>query len=319
MRDQYAGDVSDVLKFAFLRALAGADRTLGIAWYYAPGDDGRPDGRHLEWRGEPAWRRLDEKLHTGLTTLPERSIAALERAAIWPPKGSLFHGEPIPPRGERGAWGTRKRSALDDADIVFLDPDTGIGEETEKHATYSEIQLLRKPGRAIVIITFPNRSMKYDAQLQQLHERLAIETRAENIITLRTNVSVPGAPGSRSVVQRPRWFTVVDPDAELAARAKTFFTALKLIPRVSAKLDSVRPALRLDEPHHDGGRSRPPLVAIVDQQGRPHVGQDFRPRGLRSAARDRDQRLDLLVAYGRRLGRVLRWFRALAHLSRPKP
>ena len=39
MRDQYAGNVSDVLKFAFLRALAGADRALGIAWYYAPGDD----------------------------------------------------------------------------------------------------------------------------------------------------------------------------------------------------------------------------------------------------------------------------------------
>ena len=57
MRDQYAGDVSDVLKFAFLRALAGADRTLGIAWYYAPGDDGRADGRHLEWRDEPACHR----------------------------------------------------------------------------------------------------------------------------------------------------------------------------------------------------------------------------------------------------------------------
>jgi hypothetical protein len=32
VRDQYAGDVSDVLKFAFLRALAGNDRTLGVAW-----------------------------------------------------------------------------------------------------------------------------------------------------------------------------------------------------------------------------------------------------------------------------------------------
>jgi hypothetical protein len=44
MRDQYAGDVSDVLKFAFLRALVGTDRRLGIAWYYVPGDDGRADG-----------------------------------------------------------------------------------------------------------------------------------------------------------------------------------------------------------------------------------------------------------------------------------
>jgi hypothetical protein len=35
----YVGDVSDVFKFAFLRALARMDRTLGIAWYYVP--DGR--------------------------------------------------------------------------------------------------------------------------------------------------------------------------------------------------------------------------------------------------------------------------------------
>jgi hypothetical protein len=113
MRDQYAGDVSDVLKFAFLRALAAADRKLGVAWYYAPGDDGSPDGRHLEWINEPSWRLLDKELHAGLATLPERSVAALERAAIWP-TGKLFHREPMPHLAERSAWGIRKRKALDD-------------------------------------------------------------------------------------------------------------------------------------------------------------------------------------------------------------
>ena len=57
MRDQCAGDVSGVLKFAFLRALPGTNRTLGIAWYYyVPGDDVRSDGRHLEWQNEAAWQ-----------------------------------------------------------------------------------------------------------------------------------------------------------------------------------------------------------------------------------------------------------------------
>jgi len=69
----------------------------------------------------------------------------------------------MPPRIERGAWGARKRVALDDADIVFLDPDNELGGETEKHATFSEVRLLRKPGRAIVFITFPGRSMPHDA------------------------------------------------------------------------------------------------------------------------------------------------------------
>ncbi|MCQ4189038.1 hypothetical protein [Methylocystis suflitae] len=233
MRDQYAGDVSDVLKFAFLRALAGVDRTLGIAWYYAPGDDRRPDGRHLEWRGEEAWRLLDEELHAGLATLPERSIAALEQAAIWP-EGTLFHRDPMPSRIERNAWALRKRSTLDGANIVFLDPDNGLGVETEKHATLSEIRPLRKPGRAVVFITFPGRSMTHDALLRQLHEQLTAEADVENIFTLRTNVSVPRAPGAHSYVQRQRWFTIVDADAEVIARARAFALALESVPRVRA-------------------------------------------------------------------------------------
>src|SRR6266481_3926106 len=110
MRDQYAGDVSDVLKFAFIRALAGADRKLGIAWYYVAGDDGSADGRHLEWRDELAWQQLDAQLYAGLSTLSERSIAGLERLAIWP-NGSLFHREPMPLPHERWVWGVRMRAA----------------------------------------------------------------------------------------------------------------------------------------------------------------------------------------------------------------
>lgn len=236
MRDQYAGDVSDVLKFAFLRALSAGDRKLGIAWYYAPGDDGRPDGRHLEWRDEAAWRQLDRDLHAGLATLPERSILALERAMIWP-TGTLFHREPMPSRIDRSAWGAHKRCALETADIVFLDPDNGVGQESEKHATHNEIRLLRKPGRAIVFITFPGRNMKHEVLVQHMHKRLATETGAKNVITLRTNVSVPRSEGSRSFVQRPRWFTVVDPDVELIARAETFAKSLEAVPRVTARLD----------------------------------------------------------------------------------
>jgi len=237
MRDQYAGDVSDLLKFAFLRALAGADRTLGIAWYYAPGDDGRADGRHLEWRDEPAWVKLDAELHASLAALTERSIAALEGTTIWP-RGTLFHREPMPPRVERSAWGARKREVLSGANIVFLDPDNGLGGETEKHATYSEIRLLRKPGRAIVFIIFPGRNMPHDALLQKLHERISVEANAESIVTLRTNVSVPRAQGSRTYVQRQRWFTVVDPDAELTERARAFADTLASVPLVRAELSA---------------------------------------------------------------------------------
>jgi hypothetical protein len=65
-----------------------------------------------------------------------------------------------------------------------------------------------------------------------------VETDARNIITLRTNVSVPCVPGSRAYVQRQRWFTVVDPDSELTARAHAFANALTAVPRVRARLES---------------------------------------------------------------------------------
>ncbi|MAU62348.1 MAG: hypothetical protein CMI62_16630 [Parvibaculum sp.] len=236
MRDQYVGDVSDVLKFAFLRSLAATDRRLGIAWYYSPGDDGRPDGRHLEWRDEPAWRGLDSELCTGLLSIPARSVAALEGAPIWP-CGTIFHHEPMPSRVDRPAWCERKRDTLQKADIVFLDPDNGVGAETKRHATYAEIRHLRRPGRAVAFITFPGRSMKHDKLMKQLHQRLIDEADAEKVVTLRTNVSVPTVVNGSLYVQRQRWFTIIDPDAQLLQRAQTFTAAIGAIPKVRAVLD----------------------------------------------------------------------------------
>ena len=235
VRDQYAGDISDVLKFSFLRALAGSDRALGIAWYYVPINDGRADGRHLEWRDEAAWRKLDAELHDGLSTLPERTVAALERAAIWP-KGTVFHREPMPSRAQRHAWGLRKRTALDQSDIVFLDPDNGIGDPTERHATFYEIQTLKKSGRAVVFITFPGR-IKRDDLIAQLHERLINEAGSASAVTLWISVSVLCRPGSKFYVPRERWFTIVDPDKELVARARAFAAALQTVPRVRTGLE----------------------------------------------------------------------------------
>jgi hypothetical protein len=239
MRDQYAGDLSDILKFSLLRALAGTDRTLGIAWYYVPGDDGRADGRHLEWRLEPAWQLVDAKLHAGLSTLPERSIAAMERADIWPP-GTMFFREPVARGQFRDAWGERMREALASPDVVFLDPDNGLGGKTPKHATPEEIRILRKQGRAVVFISFPGRNMPHDDLLRRLHERLSIDGGATSVVTLRTSVSLPRGDGSPFLVQRQRWFTVVDADHELIERVRRFASTLEGIPRVGARIDCVK-------------------------------------------------------------------------------
>lgn len=237
MRDQYAGDISDLLKFGLLRALAGADRVLGIVWYYVPGDDGRPDGRHLEWRQDQYWRRLDEPLFDGLSSLPERGIAALEGTGIWPPRTRFFR-EPVPSRSEREAWSARMVRTLEPADLVFLDPDNGLGGESSKHATFAEVRALRRPGRAIVFITFPGRNKPHEVLVRELHERLRSEVGASAVVTVRTSVAVPSLKKPGGFVPRQRWFTVLDAGTDLRARIGTFAGELGALPRAGVRLES---------------------------------------------------------------------------------
>jgi hypothetical protein len=235
MRDQYVGDVSDFIKFSFLRALAHTDRRIGVAWYYNPRHDGRKDGSYIEWRDEPAWKRLDAEVFNGLSTLPERTVAALERASFWQ-NSALFHRVPMPARTARDSWGADKRTLLDSSELVFLDADNGLGKDPRKHATYSEVRQLRRSGRAVVFITFPGRTKSHDLQVESLHKRLTSETGTSSILTLRTCVSVP-QPGGNGYTPRFRWFTILDMDVAMTLRVSTYAAALSLIPRVKVMLN----------------------------------------------------------------------------------
>jgi hypothetical protein len=224
MRDQYAGDVSDLLKFAFLRSLAADDKSIGVGWYYNPANDGRPDGRHLEYRNEPKWKSLDLAIWMALRELPERSVSALEKLPIWPPK-TRFHRVPVPSRRSRHSWAMDMKSLLQESSIVFLDPDNGVGRESERHTTVAEVELIRQPGRAVVLIKFPARE-NHDKQLEAYHDLLRDQSGAVAIVTVRTRVWL----------QQPRfrWFTIVDADDTLVARARQFAHKLSGIEKCSA-------------------------------------------------------------------------------------
>ena len=232
MRDQYAGDLSDLIKFSFLRALAASDRKLGVAWYYAPGDDGRPDGRHIEHRAETSWRALDADVHGALAALDGRSVAALEQLTVWPAETS-FHRDAVP-RGRREGWLSGMRDALRSADLVFLDPDNGLGHDPEKHAQISDLHELAREGRTLVVIKFPGRT-KYETQISDVHAQLQAAG-FRGIATLRTNVSVPTHSDSRRVVQRPRFFTLISADETLIERTRLFAERFSRLPNARASM-----------------------------------------------------------------------------------
>jgi hypothetical protein len=237
MRDQYAGDLSDLLKFSLLLALALDDKSIGVGWYYNPTHDKLQDGRHREHCDEPKWKSLDRAVWYALRALPERSVKALENLPIWP-MNTRFHRIPVPRAGSRASWASFMTAALQSAGIVFLDPDNGVGKASEQHATAAEVAAIRKPGRAVVLIKFPGRAEKHEEQINKYHTSLLTQTDALSAITVTTCVSV-GVINKNGVLQgvpRVRWFTLIDADDVLIERAGHFASRLNEIEKCQASV-----------------------------------------------------------------------------------
>jgi hypothetical protein len=129
VKDQYAGDVNDYLKYALLRALAGAHPgTLQVCWMLtAP--DRRPDGGRLAYLDDPeGFASLDPEVFQALGAMVRggrRSVVAVQDAGVL--GRASFHtallGDGLAARERyfRGVW--REVGA---EDLVFFDPDNGL-------------------------------------------------------------------------------------------------------------------------------------------------------------------------------------------------
>ena len=217
MRDQFAGDISDLRKFAFLRAVTPAQSQLGIAWYYNAGPDGTNAGKHVEHKTEGKWSTLDPEVHAALSTITmeKRSVATLERLPFWP-ENTIFHREPIPAGLERSLWARDMAEFLESCDVVFADPDIGLGEKKE-HAKLDEVMALGRRGRPVIIIKFPHRHAKHPQQLDQLHRLF----KGHSVTTVRTCVTI----------EHPliAWFSIVNATDGMNSAAQEFAERLNTI------------------------------------------------------------------------------------------
>ncbi|WP_426031848.1 hypothetical protein [Caulobacter sp. DWP3-1-3b2] len=233
MRDQYAGDVSDYLKFAFLRRVVTPAETLGVAWWWLAGHDGRSDGRHDEYLTDSRWKVLDPKLFDMLAGRPARDVAALEALDLWPAR-PVFHREAVPGKRARSEWSAGMLTTLAPASIIFADPDNGVsrpGGVSPKSATIDEALALASRERPVLLIRFPHRLNSHDEQLAQYHTAFA----AQRPVTVRTCVRVPNANGSTS--PRIRWFTALNPTPAITAGIEAFASAVRLLPGAAASVN----------------------------------------------------------------------------------
>ena len=130
------------------------------------------------------------------------------------------------------------KRTLREADIIFLDPDNGLGKASKRHATVAEIAAMRQSGRTVVLIKFPGRGGNHARQIEAYHSLLRNQAGAISIATVRTCVSVLvlNKRGLPQRVPRTRWFTIVDVNDALIERAKQFVLKLNGIEKCSADI-----------------------------------------------------------------------------------
>ncbi len=194
MQDRYVGDVGDFGKYGLLRHLMISHQRLGVLWYLAP-PESNGDGRHLSYLAKPTeYRQCDPMLFDGLRKLLEtdqRSVAAVVSAGLLPERTVSFDDMVCATdqaRRDRAAfaerlayreeWAARAAEAVDGCDLVFLDPDNGIGGKSfrphgskgHKHAAWNEIIRLANRDRTLVIYHHTGRSTPASEQARRLIE-----------------------------------------------------------------------------------------------------------------------------------------------------
>lgn len=191
------GDVGDYGKFGVLRALVGmlgGPRRLAVVWCAFPDENHNGDGRHVAYLRNASMARLDPDLHDALRVIVEsgrRSMMAIEQARLLP-ASTIFVREPIggcmagmgrsgiARRIYREQWMSRALDVTATADLVFLDPDNGIGTEATsrdglkagKFVFLDELARFWERGQSLVVYHHTNRTRPVAEQISALEVRL---------------------------------------------------------------------------------------------------------------------------------------------------
>ncbi len=185
MKDQYAGDVNDYLKYSLLRALACVHPgTLQVCWMRTASDGGG-DGGRLSYLDDPdAHGDLDPSVFAALAEMVRRgrrSVKAIQAVGVL--GGARFY-----PRLLSDDLDVRERYFeevwrwLGSEDLVFFDPDNGMEvpsvprgrRNSSKYLFWHELErALGEQRSACVYQHFPRvqRPAYIDARLAEFQER----------------------------------------------------------------------------------------------------------------------------------------------------
>jgi hypothetical protein len=129
MKNQYAGDVNDYVKYSLIRRLAAGsrDRVVTVCWMLTYDDD-RTDGNLRAYLSAPErFRRFDPVVFDALSRIVHQvpSVAAVERQGVIE-GAKYFSGVLRDERGVRRSYFERFWTSVRPGSLLFFDPDNGL-------------------------------------------------------------------------------------------------------------------------------------------------------------------------------------------------
>jgi hypothetical protein len=206
MRDNYAGDVGDFGKYVLLRELMNqSDKTtrLGINWYYTDHEEApNRDGRHVAYldisvRDNLRYGSCCPELYDKLAMIirqNKRRVAEVESSGILP-RGTIYYSTPIPNSGMnpaeriqlRQSWFQQSLKTLENADIIFLDPDNGISLDISvkgkpfgmKYVFMDEIEAYNRSGKSLIVYNHRDRRPRDEYEMKILSIRQYVNSHTD--------------------------------------------------------------------------------------------------------------------------------------------
>lgn len=165
MKNQYVGDIGDYGKYGLLRFLLQKGIRIGINWYLTE-DDGSSDGKFTGYLKKPENRVFDPELFDKLREIcscQDKTVQMVEESGLLPK--AVFYDMLLMSRNLKHSMRERSRQIwfresillLEDAELIFADPDNGISfsknpktKGSEKYILPEEIREYYDAGKNVV-------------------------------------------------------------------------------------------------------------------------------------------------------------------------
>ena len=194
MRDQFAGDIGDYVKYGLLSTFAPTK--LGVIWYKTDGNQQGNDGRHTDYLQSPQkYRDLDcdlfDKLRCMVYLDKERSIAQVEHRSILPLE-TIFFSKTV--SRNRKEWFEDALQEIKSCEVIFVDPDNGLTENViakEKHISLKDVEELSKKASVLIYHHHQTRYKGgHEAEIKYWQQKLSMATR-KRVSAIRSGAYSP--------------------------------------------------------------------------------------------------------------------------------